>query len=67
MHSTAGLGHSLDRRFNVNAPVTLKAVEILRNSIKINELVPAKMEAISSYVLIGAEKNERRDGLLSAL
>ena len=55
--STAGLRHSLDRRFSVNAPVALKAGEILSNSIKINELVPEKAEADKSYVLVGAAQN----------
>lgn len=56
--STGGLRHSLDRRFSVNAPVTLKAGEILQNSIRLNELVPSKEEAEKSYVLIGAARNE---------
>ena len=54
---TAGLKHSLDRRMDVNASITLKAGEILQNSIKINELTPQKAEADESYVLIGAAKN----------
>lgn len=53
---TAGLKHSLDRRFELNAPVTLKAGEIISNSIKINELTPQKNEADESYVLIGASR-----------
>ena len=55
--STAGLRHSLDRRLEVNAPVVLKAGEILQNSIRINELTPQKAEASESYVLIGAAKS----------
>ena len=51
---TNGLKHSLDRRFSVNAPVTLQAGSILQNSIMINELTPQKKEVDSSYVLIGA-------------
>lgn len=54
--STNGLKHGLDRRFDTNAPVTLKAGEILQNSIKINELTPKKEEADNCYVLIGAAK-----------
>lgn len=54
--STNGLKHGLDRRFDTNAPVTLKAGEILQHSIKINELTPKKEEADNSYVLIGAAK-----------
>lgn len=53
-----GLKHSLDRRFDVNAPVVLKVGEILANSIRINELTPQKAEAAESYVLIGTAKNE---------
>ena len=54
---TAGLKHSLDRRMDVNASITLMAGEILQNSIKINELTPQKAEADESYVLIGAARN----------
>lgn len=52
--STKGLKHGLDRRFEENAPITLKAGEIINNSIRINELIPSKREADKSYVLIGA-------------
>lgn len=52
-----GLKHSLDRRFEVNAPVVLKAGEILANSIRINEMTPKKVGANESYVLIGAARN----------
>lgn len=52
--TTAGLRHGLDRRFNVNAPVTLKIGEILQNSIRINEMNPSKETASESYALIGA-------------
>ena len=55
--SKKGLVHSLDRRFEEIAPVTVQAGEILRNSIKINELIPSKEEADSSYVLIGVAQN----------
>ncbi len=51
--STQGLKHGLDRRFAAYARVTLAAGEILKNAIQINELVPSKAEAASSYVLIG--------------
>lgn len=59
--SKDGLKHSLDRRLELNAPVVLKAGEILQNSIKINELTPQKAEAETSYVLIGASKNSSGD------
>lgn len=55
---TPGLKHGLDRRFKENAAVTLKAGEVLQNSIKINELTPQKEEASESYVLIGAATNK---------
>ena len=55
--SRKGLLHGLDRRFQEIAPITVKAGEILQNSIKINELTPSKKEADSSYILIGAAQN----------
>ena len=58
---TDGLKHGLRRNKNpqneANYIVTLKAGEILRNSVQINELIPAKANATSSYVLIGAAKD----------
>lgn len=57
--STGGLRHSLDRRFDVNAPVAVKAGEILQNSIKVNEMTPKNANADSSYVLIGAARNDK--------
>ena len=57
--STGGLRHSLDRRFAVNAPIAVKAGEILQNSIKVNEMIPENANADSSYVLIGAARNEK--------
>lgn len=55
--ATNGLKHSLDRRFGVNAPVVLKAGEILQNSIRVNEMTPKRQDAKASYVLIGAARN----------
>ena len=52
--STNGLKHGLDRRFDVNAPVTLMAGHILQHSIRINELTPQHPNASGSYVLLGA-------------
>lgn len=52
-----GLKHSIDRRLDVNAPVILKAGEILSNSIRINEMTPKLDNASNSYVLIGAAEN----------
>lgn len=59
--SAKGLRHGLDRRFSVNAPVTLKAGEILKNAIRINELTPKKDTIDASYVLIGAAKNAKNE------
>lgn len=56
--TTKGLRHGLDRRFAELAPVTMKAGEILQNSIRINELTPKKENVAESYVLIGVAKNE---------
>ena len=56
-----GLRHGLDRRLNVNAPVTLKAGEILANAIRVNELRPRKETITASYVLIGVAKNSRNE------
>ena len=55
---TDGLRHGLSRGKNIqNRPisiVTLRAGEIIKNSIRINELNPSKESAIGSYILIGA-------------
>lgn len=59
--SAKGLRHGLDRRFSTNAPVTLKAGEILKNAVRINELTPKKDTVDASYVLIGAAKNEKNE------
>ena len=59
---TDGLKHGLRRKKglqnNANAIVTLKAGEILKNSIRVNELTPSKENASGSYVLIGAARSE---------
>ena len=57
--STKGLQHGLDRRFSEMAAVTLKAGEIIKNSIMINELISAKKEAEKSYVLIGSAQSQK--------
>lgn len=59
--SAKGLRHGLDRRFSVNAPVTLKAGEIIRNAIRINEFTPENAQADASYALIGAAKNAKNE------
>lgn len=59
--SAKGLRHGLDRRFPVNAPVTLKAGEIIRNAIRINEFTPENAQMDASYALIGAAKNAKNE------
>ena len=60
-----GLKHGLrrikDLQDNANAIVTVKAGEIIKNSIRINELKPSKDNATGSYVLIGVAKNDAGD------
>ena len=48
------LVHGLDRRANAQAPVLVKIGEVLKNSIRINELNPRADEVSNSYVLVGA-------------
>lgn len=57
--SKKGLLHGLDRRFAELAPITVKAGEIIKNSIKINEVTPSKQEADASYILIGVAQNSK--------
>jgi len=61
MLSNKGLRHGLDRRFEINAPITIKAGEIIQNAIQINELIPSKSTIDTSYVLIGAAKNIKNE------
>ena len=59
--STKGLRHGLRRTQDpLNEPnyiVTVKAGEILKNSIRINEITPSDENANSSYVLIGVARD----------
>ena len=59
--STDGLKHGLRRtkdiRTNINAIATVQAGEIIKNSIKLNELLPSKQNASGSFVLIGTAKD----------
>jgi len=52
------LVHGLDRRMNTQAPVLMKIGEILKNSIRINELNPRSDDIKSSYVLVGVAQNQ---------
>lgn len=62
---TDGLKHGLrrtkDPQNDANYIVTLKAGEIIKNSIKINEVTPKKDNATGSLVLIGAARNSSGD------
>ena len=62
---TDGLTHGLRRgkglETNANAIVTVKAGEILKSSIRINELTPSKVNATGSYILIGAATDPNGD------
>ena len=57
--SRHSLKHGLDRRIGVNGLATMKAGEIIRNSVRINELIPDDDAADASYVLIGAARNSK--------
>lgn len=59
--SAKALRHGLDRRFAVNAPVTLKVGEILQNAVRVNELVPKLDTVDATYVLMGAAKNKNNE------
>lgn len=59
--STKAIRHSLDSRSKVNIPVGLKIGEILKNSIKINELNPREENISQSYVLMGMAKNTNNE------
>ena len=56
--SKASLKHGLDRRTGSQSKVYPHIGEILKNSIKINELSPKSEEASNSYILIGAAKGD---------
>ena len=56
--STDGLRHGLDRRTQLLAPVTVNAGEILKHSIRINELLPRKETISNSYVLLGSARGK---------
>lgn len=62
---TDGLKHGLrrtkDPQNNANYIVTVKAGEIIKNSIKINEMNPKKVDAKEALVLIGVAKNTNGD------
>lgn len=49
-----GLRHSLTRNLDIISPITAKIGEILKNSIRINELYSKKESVAATYVLLGA-------------
>lgn len=53
--------HALDRRLRINAPVVVNVGSILKNSIKINELISRSDNIEKSYVLIGIAKTENNE------
>lgn len=52
------LVHGLDRRINTQAPVLVEIGNVLKNSIRVNELIPRAVEIRNTYVLIGAAQNQ---------
>ena len=62
---TDGLRHGLRRVTDMgNEPnyiVTMKAGEIIKNSVKINEMIPSKKDASGAYILIGTARNTEGD------
>ena len=62
---TDGLKHGLrrtkDAQNDANYIVTLKAGEIIKHSIKVNEMTPKKVDAKESLVLIGVARNLNGD------
>ena len=56
--STDGLRHGLDRRTQLLAPVTVNAGEILKHSVRINELLPRKETISNTYALLGSARGK---------
>ncbi len=52
------LVHGLDRRINTQAPVLVEIGNVLKNAIRVNELIPRAVEIKNAYVLIGAAQNQ---------
>ena len=63
--SKKSLVHGLDRRLNTQAPVLMKIGDILKNAVRINELLPRQDNASNTYVLIGAAKSHNRQYVVS--
>lgn len=62
---TDGLKHGLrrtkDPQNDANYIVTVKAGEIIKNSVKVNEMNPTKVDAKKSLVLVGIARNPSGD------
>ncbi len=60
--SKNGLRHSLDeKRINKIAPLTIKAGELIKNSILLNEAVPKKNTVSNELILLSMAKNENNE------
>lgn len=51
--------HGMDRRFITQAPVLVRIGEVLKNSIRINELNPRSENISDSYILLGTASDEQ--------
>ncbi|MBR5782917.1 MAG: hypothetical protein IKY33_01680 [Clostridia bacterium] len=58
MMSKKGLRHSLDKRFDLIAPFTVKAGEIIKNAILLNEADPLNKNVTDDLVLVSLAKNQ---------
>ncbi len=54
------LVHGLDRRINTQAPVLVHIGDILKNAIRVNEIIPRSENIKDSYILIGAARNQEK-------
>ena len=62
--TTHGLRHGLRRKqqmTHANGLVTLMAGEIIQNSIRVNELIPADNDVASTYILMGIAQGTNGD------
>ena len=62
--SKRSIEHGLDRRLNISAPVILKIGDVLKNAIRINELLPQNSSANNSYILIGYAQGKSNNYLV---
>lgn len=52
------LVHGLNRRMNTQAPVLVEIGNVLKNAIRVNELIPRTSNIKNAYVLIGVAQNQ---------